>query len=453
MTSYHSLLTEVWGAISEDPPRPLPDEIELQALWFAGAFGRDFRCTAGRKVRIIQFGEWNRGAGPDFLHAAVEIDGMAVHGAIELDPDPADWEAHGHGSQGSFTSVVLHVTFRAARQVLHTRDMNHREIPRVEMPASLLEEGLQMPARATAIARPGRCVRPLSGLSEEAIRSLLHQAARHRAALRAARFLRMADAHGRDAALYQITAETLGYRANALPMRLLAQRVPITALRDSTAVEAILFGASGFLAPDLHESAPPETRRHLRELWESWWKERARWESAHPIPWRFHGQRPANHPHRRVAALAALVRQWPAYRRRALARPFQPKALVDFLAGLEDSFWSRRHTLSSGTSPHPIALFGRNRAVDLLATHLIPLALHEESSFTFEDYLKLPAANPNESVRRCAIRLFGSELLAAPWLKKAAHHQALLQIYHDFCLEDLSDCRSCPFPEQLAQWT
>ena len=31
-------------------------ELELQAHWFAGDFGRDFRTTAGDAVRIIQFG-------------------------------------------------------------------------------------------------------------------------------------------------------------------------------------------------------------------------------------------------------------------------------------------------------------------------------------------------------------------------------------------------------------
>ena len=57
-----------------------------------------------------------------------------------------------------------------------------------------------------------------------------------------------------------------------------------------------------------------------------------------------------------------------------------------------------------------------------------------------------------EATREEIDRLFGSEIQAAPWLKSLAHQQALLQIYRDFCLEDLSDCDQCPFPEQLAQW-
>lgn len=452
MDHYRSLLDSIVCRIAEEPPSPLPSELELQAIWFAGGFGRRFTTTDRRRVRIVQFGGWNRSAGPDFLHAVVEIDGTIHHGALELDPDPADWEIHGHGADPAFTGVVLHVTFRHSSTESFVRDANHRLIPQVVINPIQLAEALQLPTRATAIARPGRCVHPLATLPEAAVRSLLEQAAEHRATLKAARFLRTADAHGRDAALFQATAETLGYRANALPMRLLAQRAPVTPLRESESPEAILFGIAGYLAPDLHESAPPDTREQLRHLWDDWWKHRADWESAHAIPWRMNGQRPANHPHRRVAALAALVRQWPTFRRRALARPFHPRPLLEFLDALDDPFWSHRHTLSSARSPHPVALFGRARATELLANHLIPLALHEDTVFNFDAYLQLPAGAKNENVRRCAIRLFGSESKAAPWLKKAAHHQALLQIYHDFCLEDLTDCHDCPFPEQLAQW-
>lgn len=451
--NYRGLLAAVWdrAVLSEPPPSPLPSELELQALWFAGAFGREFRDSSGHPVRIVQFGEWNRSAGPDFLHAAVEIAGRLREGPIELDLRPADWEAHGHGADPAFESTVLHVVFTGDGPETFTRTREHRQVPRVLMPRDLLEEALLRPRRETAIARPGRCVQPLAAVPSAAIAALMTEAATYRAARKAARFLRNADAHGRDAALYHAVAETLGYRSNALTMRLLAQRLPLSALREHPErTEALLFGAAGFLAPDLHEKAPPDTRDHLRGLWDDWWKARGPWESAHAIPWKAGGQRPANHPHRRVAALGALARDWRRFRKLAFARPLDAQALVAYLSKLDDPFWTKRHTLSSTATARPVALFGKPRAIELLANHLFPLALHEGEPF--DRYLKLPAGARNEKVRRCAIRLFGSEDAASPWLRKAAHHQALLQIYRDFCLEDASDCSDCPFPEQLQQW-
>lgn len=432
----------------------LPPELELQALWFAGAFGRNFRTTTGKSVSIVQFGEWNRGAGPDFIQTAVEIDGELRTGPLELDPCAGDWEAHGHAENPAFREVVLHVVFQPDARRIFTRALDHQEIPQVVISEMQLSDALNRPQREVAIAHPGRCVNPLRNLPAGAIGRLLEEAALHRAGAKAARWLRMADAHGRDAALFQSTAETLGYRGNALAMRLLAQRAPLSLLKaEGEAAESILFGTAGFLSADQHELAPSDTKDYLRSLWDNWWKNRARFETADDrrIPWKTHGQRPANHPHRRTGALAVLADVWPQYRKLALARPFAAKPLIDFLQSLEHEFWSHRHTLESSPSSQRIALFGRSQALELVANHLAPLAMHEDG-MSWKAYHQLRNSAPNDKVKRCSLRLFGSIQAAQPWLRRVAHHQALLQIYHDFCLEDFSDCKDCPFPEQLAQW-
>lgn len=455
--TYTYLLESVWHpplAFAEAEAGTLPSELELQALWFSGAFGRHFRTTEGRTVKIVQFGEWNRGPGPDFVRAAIEIDGASKTGAIELDLSANDWEFHGHSTNENFRDVILHVVFRSESRRHFTRTTDHREVPQVIVSSTALSEALNRPLQDVAIARPGRCVAPLKHMSVGSVSRLLDEAAQHRAALKAAGFLRLEDAHNRDTALYQATAETLGYRGNSLAMRLLTQRVPLAALKgDPSSAEAILFGSAGFLSPSIHEKAPEDTRSYLRGQWETWWRLRSQFElpASRMIPWRTYGQRPANHPHRRVGALGAIVANWRTYRQLALAAPFQPKPLIEFLGSLDHPFWSNRYTLTSAASATRIALFGRPQALELMANHLVPLAIHEDR-MGFRDYFKLRGTVTNEKVKRCAIRLFGSESAAAPWLKRVCHHQALLQVYHDFCLEDFSDCANCPFPEQLSQW-
>lgn len=455
--TYGFLIESIWHPplfFAETSAHGLPSELELQALWFAGAFGRDFRTTTGKPVRIIQFGEWNRGAGPDFMQTAVEIDGELRTGPLELDPVANDWESHGHATNPAFGEVVLHVVFQSDSRRLFTRTCDHREVPQVVITEIQLSDALNRPQREVAIAHPGRCVTPLKNLSTSAVDQLLEEAALHRAAAKAARFLRTADAHGRDAALFQSTAETLGYRGNSLAMCLLAQRVTLGRIKaEADSAEALLFGTAGFLSADLHESAPSDTKDYLRTLWDTWWKNRACCEATddRAIPWKTHGQRPANHPHRRVGALAALVKVWPQYRRLALARPFVAKPLIDFLQNLEHEFWTRRHTLTSAAAKQRVALFGRTQALELIANHLAPLAIREDG-MNFASYYKLRNSAANDKVKRCGLRLFGSAKAASPWLRRVCHHQALMQVYHDFCLEDFSDCKSCPFPEQLAQW-
>jgi hypothetical protein len=67
--------------------RRIPSELELQARWFAGDFGKHCVSTAEDEIHIIQFGTWNREAGPDFRDAAIRINGSEpVRGCIEIDP-------------------------------------------------------------------------------------------------------------------------------------------------------------------------------------------------------------------------------------------------------------------------------------------------------------------------------------------------------------------------------
>ena len=56
-------------------------------------------------------------------------------------------------------------------------------------------------------------------------------------------------------------------------------------------------------------------------------------------------------------------------------------------------------------------------------------------------------------MRRAVLRLFGEDPRSRDFTKKLHHHQGLLQIYEDFCLEDDSACADCPFPERLKEWS
>jgi hypothetical protein len=97
-------------------------ELELQARWFAGDFGRSFTGTGDEEIEIVQFGIWNREAGPDFSDAAVRIDGELVGGSIEFDLTDQNWEVHGHATNPAFDGTVLHVFVESARALLQSHN-------------------------------------------------------------------------------------------------------------------------------------------------------------------------------------------------------------------------------------------------------------------------------------------------------------------------------------------
>jgi hypothetical protein len=425
-------------------------EHELQALWFAGAFGQSFTTTDGRSVRVVQFGVWNREAGPDFAEVAVSFDGApAVRGCIELDPDARDWERHGHATNRAYDTVVLHVFLSRGEAEFFTRTSRHEQVAQVLLdPASLDEPPMPLPD-----AKLGRCAAPLRALPEERVREVVLGAGQFRLRRKSAALARMIELHGADEALYQALAEALGYKSNKLPFTLLAQRLPLRMLRGAKEdAAALLFGVAGFLDQrDLGEFDAP-TRAYLRDLWERWWPRRAEFERL-TVPralWKMSGQRPVNHPQRRLAALAQLVRYWP--RVCALRDSCEPEEIATFCGKLRDDYWDHHYTVTSKPSARRMALIGDSRVTEMLVNVFLPLAVVTEPArwITFKN---LPAPLSNQRVEIAALRLFGAESpLAAMLMKSAAMQQGLLQIYEDFCQRDASDCQQCLFPTQLAKW-
>lgn len=454
MSEYRDLLKRVRNTsplMGEASLRPLPHELHLQALWFAGQMGRDFTTVNGRSVRIIQFGHWNHGAGPDFLHAAVEIDGVRTSGPLELDHRVSDWEAHGHAVNAAFNKVILHVVFADEGRCHFTRTSDHREVPQVMMPLGLLEEALNMPMLEVANAHPGRCFSPLAQMDSVHLDRLMMASAKHRATMKARRRAYTVDALGEDEWLWQALAETLGYRPNRLAMMLLAQRLPIKKLvGHQDAVESILFGAAGFLTAQVHAQAAPDSRDYLRVLWENWWQVRGDYEPVpeRQIPWTLSGIRPVNHPQRRLSCLAAVSHQWSAFKKSCQSS----HGVGEFFEKLEHPYWNHHYTLKSKRSERTLALMGADRIRDFQINHLMPSQLAGGDKVTWERYLNFPAPALSEKVEKASCRLFGKGPRRKTYLRKAWQHQALLQIYQDFCLQDTSECDECPFPEQLAQW-
>jgi len=437
------------------PDRPRPSEAELQSRWFAGEFGRSFVTTCGRPVEIVQIGTWNHGPGPDFSEVAVRVDGRLWTGFLELDWDVRDWERHGHAENPAYERVVLHVFFeQPSAAVMFTRTAGHREVAQVRIdPAAFPPGGPPPPA---AEARCGHCSFPLREWPATRVESLLAAAARQRLERKARRLERLGALHGWDQALFQELAAALGYRRNQGAMMMLAQRLPLKLLASHPAgPEPLLFGAAGFLEAQVYEQAPPESRAYLRELWEKWWKHRGEFCAVAPPQWCLAGTRPQNHPHRRLGALARIVRQWKKIR--PAFEPDPPQAglpLVDVLTALRHPHWDRHFTLGRAPVATSLALIGASRVADILANLAFPYAsLRPEASDTvWAAYRTWPAALENEKSRRASLRLFGQRPDAAELQKKLHQQQALIQIYEDFCLRDSSDCAACRFPEQLARW-
>src|SRR5260370_10367711 len=151
-------------------------ELEYQALWYSGAFGSTFRGTNGSSVEILQFGFWNKEAGPDFVHALIRVNGIeTLAGDIELDLSAADWERHLHGENPAFRKVVLHVFLRRSGVTCFTRTTEHREVLQVELTQDYHSAVVETKIDS---AKPGACSGPLARFPDQKFDQTLETAAR-----------------------------------------------------------------------------------------------------------------------------------------------------------------------------------------------------------------------------------------------------------------------------------
>lgn len=447
--SYDNLLARVLseqGAAepaAEAPPRV--GEMEVQMLWQAGLLGREGETVGHGSVRIISFGEWNRGAGPDFLNAEWELDGQRVRGDIEIDPRAQDWEHHGHGENPLYNRVALHIVLTPPPAGWYTRNALHQEVPVFPMPQERVSRALGMAPPLDSELVP-TCRKPLEQMSPESVQRLLLAAAAHRAEGKRRRFHRKAEALGRSQAWYEALAETLGYSANKTAMLTLARRAPLHRLQRDTA-EAILLGTAGFLVPMLPDRCGEEARLYHRMVWDTWWVQQQKFslEETRSIAWSYSGIRPLNHPHRRVAALAICAAHW--RRIEPMLCTARERELRCYLEDIHHPFWELHSTLASPLREQSAALIGRERITDFLVNHVYVM---DESPDGWQAYLHHRADGIPNRVQRIAEQLFGARADIKPLLRLSYVHQGLLQIAADFCTTNA--CCDCLFPEQLSQW-
>src|SRR5438132_6716518 len=123
------------------PSQRIPSELELQARWFAGDFGKHFVTPSANKIDIIQFGTWNREAGPDFRDAAIRVNGSEpLRGCIEIDLVDRNWETHGHATNPAFEETVLHVFIDKSAREFFTHTKSNRNVHQIRIDPAVLPD-------------------------------------------------------------------------------------------------------------------------------------------------------------------------------------------------------------------------------------------------------------------------------------------------------------------------
>lgn len=393
----------------------------VQAVWYDPQFRpAKLRTQRGELVEVLDPGEWNLEAGPDFLRAVVEIGGRRLSGDVEIHVRPSGWTSHRHSSDSAYSNVILHVTWCDGARP--------RDLPESVECIALAKyfasdksfSPLSIDVSAYPLANIPDTPRPCEAYFGGDVKAALEVVAlggKHRISLKAAAFKKQLALKKREQLFYEEVMAALGYKKNASVFREVAQTLPVDELpREIFSAEACLLGTAGLLP----EVAAPDSRE--RKLWDIWFV-RSREKMPGPSKWKFANVRPANSPQKRLAEAAKLFAG-------------SSTILQDIdEAGLDDPFKTAKCFSKRAKG------LGAKRIAAVISNVAIPMALAEGRLERIPD--KIPPEDLSRPVKLVANRLFGRDHNSALYSGNNLYIQGLLQIYKDFCLSGGDACFSC----------
>ena len=447
-------------------------ERHIQCVWFDPRL-RPARLHTehGEPVCVEEPGIWNLESGPDFTGAVLRVGPhlRQMKGDVELHIYPRGWLQHHHQNDPKFNQVRFHVTWfpgtlpedvlpPGALQISLRSELNKN-------PGFSLEtvDTTAYPYGTRAHVPP--CSMVLTGWHPDRKQAILEAAGEERIRRKTERMGIRIEEAGMEQALYEELFTSLGYKHNKNAFRRLAQLVPFTELQkttenDPTKAFGILIGVAGLIPEQSTSSWDSETRAYFRKVWDAWWKARAPWENRRmsKTDWHLSGLRPANHPIRRIMAAAQLFSTSVP-----LATTWQNMAgrtgenllgaANKCLRDLPCEYWPRRLSFGGKRQQTSIALLGPARIHSILVNVFVPFLGAALPTDKFDHNLldHLPIEDDNHIVRRTAYYLFGPNHPPSLY-QSGLRRQGLIQIFHDFCLNDRSRCAICTFPKALRQY-
>lgn len=259
----------------------------------------------GRKVQVIDPGNLNTDAGPDFFNAKVKIDGEMWVGNIEIHVRASDWFRHNHDKDKAYDNVILHVV---EKDDLPVRRSNGEVIPQLLMPCSA-QFSEQYARLVGSAASELPCAQEIASLPSIYITDMISTLGYERLYSKVERIESLLNRYSGDwnEVCYVLLARSLGFGVNSDAFERLAMSTPLKVLAkhsDSlTAIEAILFGQSGLLDNVPTDDGYVATLKTEYEFY----VHKFGLEQPTSLGWKMARMRPQNFPHRRIAILAAMI--------------------------------------------------------------------------------------------------------------------------------------------------
>lgn len=402
----------------------------IHYVWQYQYFNKtELRTTTGEPLHVFSPGLKNPDAGPDFLNAKIKLGEMQWVGNIEIHIDASAWLQHRHHKDEAYDNVILHVVWKNDIAIAH-RD--GQSIPTLVLSDRVDEKLVSDYRNLVSGVEEIACAPKLPGLRRIILFSALDRMLSLRLESKSKEVELILNANRGDweETSYQILARNFGFKVNADPFFRLAQVLPYKLLMKHSdkllQMEALLFGAAGFLEDDHDHEYYRVLQREYQMLRR---KYRLDPVMMRKVEWKFLRLRPANFPTMRLAQFAAYLH----YRQNIFSSMLHSsfEKLREDLEAPPSSFWQSHYNFSND-SIHKDAELGSSSIDNILINTIVPLnasySIIKDDETYMDRALRLLYSIPSESnaiVRKWSLHSVKS--------RNAFDSQALIELYNNFC--------------------
>jgi hypothetical protein len=414
----------------------------LHYVWQYKNYLQPIETTQGEEIIVLDAGMLNTGAGPDFSSAKVRIGDKVWVGNVELHLKSSDWLRHGHNTDPSYDSVVLHVVYEHDVDIV-TAGGNTLDV--LELKSRLKDSQYHKYKSLLGSHAWIPCSSQLTEIQDITIYAWLDRLLIERLEQKVAHIeeLLQATKTNWEEAFYWSLARNFGFNTNADAFEQLAQSTPIEVLaryKDNLfQLEALLFGQANLLNGRLKDEYVNDLIMEYEFL-----KQKHKLTPISGHLWKFLRMRPVNFPTVRLAQFAQLVYQ----SSHLFSVIIQTERLVDLRKFFDlnpSAYWEEHFVFGKKTKKRTKAL-GQSSFDLILINTIVPYLFvygHHQQKEHLKDralmFLQHTKAENNSIVQR-----FAQEGIHA---HNAGHSQALLQLKKSYCSQQ--KCLQCAIGLQV----
>ena len=411
----------------------------LHYIWRHQYFNKTELTThEGEEIVILSPGFYNENAGPDFSEAKIKIGSVIWSGSIEIHIKSSDWKLHNHDSDDSYDNVVMHVVWDNNKRILRT---DGSEIPTLELKHLIDHNKLDrynMLVNSSVTNIP--CESSFGEINDLTKLSMLDKVVMERLLSKTEKVndnLKQTQGDWEETT-YRLLAQSFGLKVNTECFDTLSKTVPFKIIKkynfNLLLVEALLFGASGFLKEELdddyHQSLKKEYTflNHKHDI-------DTLMEKSH---WKFMRLRPANFPTIRLAQFASILHSIDSIFQKLISTS-DIKEFKKWFKNEPSEYWKDHYNfgensaeLNKGIGDQTIEIIIINAAVPLLVAYgkSIDDQMYIDKAISILESLK---PEKNKITKVYAELGFKS--------KSSFDSQGLIQLHNQYCVSKL--CLNC----------